>query len=83
GGSGGTGPQPTSTPSPTVANGAMPTDIPGLIQFANEHFAAAKAAQARGDFVTYGQELQLVQDALVALDNLAGPSPAPSISSGP
>jgi len=83
GGSGGTGPQPTATPLPTLANGALPTDIPGLIQFANDHFSAAKAAQARGDFVTYGQELQLVQDALVALENLTGPSPAPSISSGP
>ncbi len=83
GGSG--GPQPTATPAPTAANGNLPTDIPGLIAFANDHFAAAKAAQARGDFVTYGQELQLVQDALVALQGLTGvtPSPVPSISTGP
>ena len=83
GGSG--GPQPTATPGPTAGNGSLPTDIPGLIQFANDHFAAAKAAQARGDFVTYGQELQLVQDALVALEGLTGPSPSPAatISSGP
>jgi hypothetical protein len=83
GGSGGGGPQPTATPGPTAANGNLPTDIPGLIQFANDHFAAAKAAQARGDFVTYGQELQLVQDALVALQGLTGVSPTPSISPAP
>jgi len=83
GGSGGGGPQPTATPVPTAANGNLPTDIPGLIQFANDHFTAAKAAQARGDFVTYGQELQLVQDALVALQGLTGALPTPSISPAP
>ena len=56
----------------------QPTDIPGLIAYANAHFAAAKAAQARGDFVAYGQELQKVQSALDALNSLGGATPAPS-----
>ncbi len=80
GGTGGTGPQPSATPGPTATNGSLPTDIPDLIRYANDHFAAAKVAQARGDFVTYGQELQRVQDALVALQALTGSSPAPSPS---
>ncbi|MFI5254819.1 MAG: hypothetical protein ACHQ15_05120, partial [Candidatus Limnocylindrales bacterium] len=52
--------------------------VAGLIQYANDHFDAAKAAQARGDFVTYGQELQKVQAALDALNALTGGSLAPS-----
>ncbi|MGH2406468.1 MAG: UPF0182 family protein [Candidatus Limnocylindrales bacterium] len=82
GGSGGSG-TPNPTPSPTPPGGSvggLPSDTPGLIRYASDHFAAAKAAQAVGDFVTYGQELQKVQAALDALDALSGGTLAPSPS---
>ncbi len=87
GGAGGGGtpsPAPSSSPSPGASPAAsgLPTDVTGLIRYANEHFEAAKAAQASGDFVTYGQEMQKVQAALDALNALTGgalaPSPSPS-----
>ncbi|HYL39996.1 MAG TPA: UPF0182 family protein, partial [Candidatus Binatus sp.] len=94
---GGTGGGGTPSPSPSPgssqgpassgAPGGLPTDVAGLIRYANQHFEAAKAAQARGDFVTYGQEMQQVQAALDALNTLTGgaiaPSPPPSGSPGP
>ncbi|HXQ95570.1 MAG TPA: UPF0182 family protein, partial [Candidatus Acidoferrales bacterium] len=64
--------------------GALPTDVNGLLLYANQHFAAARAAQASGDTVAYGQEMQHLQDALNALNTLIGgalvstPSPAGS-----
>jgi uncharacterized membrane protein (UPF0182 family) len=80
GGGGGPSPGPSATPAPAGSPGAngLPTDIPGLIRYANEHFEAAKAAQAAGDFVTYGEELQKVQAALDALNALTGASLAPT-----
>jgi uncharacterized membrane protein (UPF0182 family) len=80
----------SATPSPSPhggSGGGLPTDVPGLIRYANAHFVAAKAAQAGGDFVTYGKEMQQVQSALEALDTLTGgalaPSPTPSPASAP
>ncbi len=64
--------------------GGLPTDVSGLLLYANQHFAAARAAQASGDTAAYGQEMQHVQDALNALNTLIGgalvstPSPAGS-----
>ncbi|MFI5260954.1 MAG: UPF0182 family protein [Candidatus Limnocylindrales bacterium] len=87
-GGGGGSPTPiptTGATAPPVAG--LPTDVAGLVQYANDHFTAAKAAQARGDFVTYGQEMQHVADALNALDALTGgsltASPSPTVSTGP
>ncbi len=91
-GTGGSGSGTTSTPGSSAAPGAsaapgssagpgssaapLPTDTAGLIQFINQHFAAAQADQAKGDYVGYGQEMQLVQQALEALGRLTA-SPAP------
>jgi uncharacterized protein len=82
---GGAQPSPSASPSPTPAVGGLPTDVASLIAYANQHFAAAKAAQAAGDFVTYGQEMQQVQAALQALQALdvSGPGPSPSATSSP
>jgi uncharacterized membrane protein (UPF0182 family) len=71
------GPGPSASPGPTVGPG-LPTDVPGLIAYANVHFEAAQAALRNGDFATYGREIDLVRQALGKLDILAGPSPAPS-----
>ena len=70
-------PGPGVTPSPTLGPG-LPTDVPGLIAYANAHFEAAQAALRNGDFATYGREIDLVRVALGQLDVLAGPTPAPS-----
>ena len=58
----------------------------GLIRYAGDHFAAARADQARGDQAAADQELQLVQsalDAMGALDGGSTPSSAPSASPAP
>ena len=81
-------PAPGQTPGPTVAptavpttppDGAMPTDVPGLIDYANTHFDLAQAALRGGDFATYGTEMAKVQAALEALGRLTT-SPAPSLA---
>ena len=68
-----------ATPSPPPGSGNLPTDAAGLIQYIDTHFAAAKADQASGDFVGYGQEMQRVQDALDALTALTGGASAPPV----
>ncbi|HJW20838.1 MAG TPA: UPF0182 family protein, partial [Candidatus Limnocylindrales bacterium] len=89
GGGGSPSPSPGASPGPgpSVGPSGLPTDVAGLIRYANEHFDAAKAAQASGDFVTYGQEMQQVQAALDALNTLTGgalgPSPSPASSASP
>jgi uncharacterized membrane protein (UPF0182 family) len=82
-------PVPTPAPTPTPSTGptpppgpdGLPTDVAGLIAFANEHFELAQAALRDGDFARYGDEISLVQAALRRLDELApglsAPSPAP------
>jgi hypothetical protein len=59
--------------------------VPGLIDYANRHFALAQAALRAGDFATYGQEINAVDAALRQLDALA-PSlglPSPAASGAP
>jgi uncharacterized protein len=60
-------PTPTSGPSPS----GLPTDVAGLIAYANAHFEAAQAALRNGDFASYGQEMALVEQALSQLQQLA------------
>ncbi len=86
-----TGPSPTpgSSPGPTPSSGPeepLPTDIAGLIAYANLHFDLAQTALRAGDFARYGVEIARVQAALDRLDQLApglglapgaSPSPAP------
>jgi len=63
-------PGPNATPGPdsSPAPEGLPSDINGLIAYANLHFDLAQQAMGSGDYVTYGEEMALVQ---VALDRLA------------
>ena len=83
----GPGGGPTPTPGSTPDPGApLPTDVGGLITYANRHFAAAQNALRAGDFARYGEEIDRVQSALTRLDELAPgliPSPASSASPAP
>ena len=68
-----TAPGQTATPRPTVAPGTgLPSDVAGLVNFANTHFELAQQALRNGDFATYGTEMDLVNGALKALSNLTG-----------
>ena len=84
-------PGPTPTPGPSATpgrrrrrsrrlppGGGLPTDVAGLVDYANAHFELAQAALRNGDFATYGTEMDNVQRALEALGQLTG-SPAPSL----
>ncbi len=79
----GTTPAATGTPppaQPTPGPGELPSDVAGLIDFANTHFEAAQDALRAGDFARYGEEMALVEQALQRLDELAPgavASPAP------
>ncbi len=74
--SGGPTASPGTSPLPTLGPG-LPTDVPGLIAYANSHFEAAQAALRNGDFATYGREIDLVRQALAQLGSLAGATPKP------
>ncbi len=63
-------PAPGSTPRPTPGVD-LPTDVPGLIEYANAHFELAQQALRDGDFARYGAEMALVQQALQRLEVLA------------
>ncbi len=72
-----------STPDPGAP---LPSDVSGLIDYANVHFAAAQEALRAGDFARYGVEIALVEAALARLDELAPaliPSPGASPSPAP
>ena len=71
----GPGSSPGTTPAPT-AGPDLPTDVAGLVAYANAHFEAAQAALRAGDFASYGHEIELVRQALAQLDALAGPTPS-------
>ena len=68
-------PGPTATPGPDASPSleGVPSDINGLIAYANVHFDLAQQAMGSGDYVTYGEEMALVQ---LALDQLARLVPA-------
>ncbi len=75
-----TTPGPSATPQPTLPpGGGLPTDVTGLVNYANAHFELAQTALKNGDFATYGTEMDNVQRALEALGQLTG-SPAPSLA---
>ncbi|MGZ8514559.1 MAG: UPF0182 family membrane protein [Candidatus Limnocylindrales bacterium] len=77
-------PGPGGSPSPTPGAG-LPSDIPGLIAYANSHFELAQTALRNGDFGRYGSEIALVQAALQRLQVLAPGlgSPVPGASASP
>ncbi len=66
------GPEPTPGPVATPGADGLPTDVNGLIRFANEHFERAQTAIGGGDYETYGREMALVQRALERLAELTG-----------
>ncbi len=80
------GPTPQPTPNPSATPGPpggptaaptsppsvdLPADVPGLIDYANLHFALAQTALRDGDFGRYGAEIALVEAALQRLQVLA------------
>jgi len=70
---------PTSSPGPSAsASPGLPSDVAGLIAYANAHFEAAQQALRDGDFAKYGQEIELVKEALARLQQLTPASPAPA-----
>jgi len=84
------GPSPTPGPgtSPTPTPGTdLPSDVAGLVEYANFHFETAQAALRAGDFATYGAEIALVETALRRLEilapGLATPLPGATASPAP
>ena len=82
------GASPSGTPGPTPTPGAQPSppsgDVAALIEFANLHFELAQEALREGDFARYGEEIELVEQALSQLEELTGTSaPAPSAPASP
>src|SRR4051794_2453543 len=83
-----TGPASSPTTAPSAPpNAGLPTNVPGLIDYANLHFALAQTALRDGDFARYGTEIALVEAALQRLQvlapELAPPSLTPSASPAP
>jgi uncharacterized protein len=84
GGAPGPSPSPTPTPSPGPGGSPAPTpstspgpgatppagDVKALVAYANQHFELAQEALRNGDFARYGQELELVRQALAQLQAL-------------
>ncbi|HEV8403084.1 MAG TPA: UPF0182 family protein [Candidatus Limnocylindrales bacterium] len=84
----GPGASPTPTPGPGGSPGAsappgLPTDVAGLIDYANSHFELAQQALRDGDFARYGTEIALVQAALQRLQVLAPGLAVPGASATP
>jgi uncharacterized membrane protein (UPF0182 family) len=80
------GPSATPSASPPSSGGPLPSDVAGLVLYANTHFETAQSALRAGDFARYGAEMALVRQALSQLSVLtssgapgtsASPSPAP------
>ena len=70
-------PRAPAPPVPTAGPG-LSTDQAGLIAYANLHYELAQQALKDGDFARYGQEIDLVGQALAQLHQLTGGSPIPS-----
>ena len=69
---------PVGTPSPTPVAG-LPTDVPGLIDYANTHYELAQQALRDGDLARYGEEIALVGAAIQQLQVLAPGLALPSV----
>jgi uncharacterized membrane protein (UPF0182 family) len=66
-------PGPSATPGPSASPGAsLPPNatVQQLVEYANAHFELAQEALRNGDFARYGQEIDLVRQALAQLDVL-------------
>ena len=75
-------PGPSGGPTPSPVTG-LPTDVPGLIDYANQHFELAQQALRDGDFARYGSEIALVKAALQQLQVLAPGLTLPGASASP
>ena len=78
----GASPSPGVSPTPSPTSGPnvtpQPADVQALIRYANERFEVAQAALRRGDFATYGVEMDEVAKTLRQLEILTGGSPSPT-----
>jgi uncharacterized membrane protein (UPF0182 family) len=84
----GSAPPPTSgAPPPKTFSEAQTAQIADLVTQINQHYKAAYAALARGDFTTFGSELQTVGVLLDRLQVITGTSaaatPSPSAKASP
>lgn len=80
----GAAPPPVSTgPPPTTYTAAQVAQIQSLIAQANQHYQAAYAALARGDFTTFGSEMQTVGQLLQQLQAVTGASSTPPVGASP
>ncbi|MDX1412329.1 MAG: UPF0182 family protein, partial [Nitrospirales bacterium] len=61
------------TPTPTTA--PEEGNVSSLIESANAHFIAAQEAQQNGDWATYGEELEALEQDLARLLELSGRTP--------
>lgn len=62
----------TAVPQPTRPAITLDASIEEIIQSANSHFEAAEAAQQDGDWATYGEQLNALQQDLERLMELTG-----------
>jgi uncharacterized membrane protein (UPF0182 family) len=64
----------SATPGPSASTGpdGLPSDVAGIVAYANAHFEAAQTALHSGDFATYGAEMAKVETALKRLGELTG-----------
>jgi len=80
----GTAPPPTGNqPPPTTYTAAQVAQIQSLIDQANQHYKAAYAALARGDFTTFATEMQTVGRILQQLQALTGTASTPPAGASP
>ena len=79
----GTSPTPGPTATPIVTpppDSGLPSDVAGLIAYANQHYDTAQTALRNGDFATYGTEIAKVKAALAQLSILTA---SPGASTAP
>ena len=57
----------TTTSTAAGTSTTLPSDAAGLIALANQHYQAAIEAEKRGDWATYGAEIQALGQVLDAL----------------
>ena len=79
----GSAPPPTTgAPPPKTFTEAQTAQIADLVTQINQHYKAAYAALAKGDFATFGSEMQTVGRLLEQLQAITGTSSAP-VSASP